>query len=122
TITVYDRRYRLVKTIRDTVRIGGRGTLHGAPVEAAFSPRGLFAYVSNYSMYGPGYGRPGDDVCSPSSGFDTSYVFRINVRTLRIDRAIHVGSVPKYVAVTPDNRFVLVSNWCSYDLSVISVR
>ena len=27
--------------------------------------------------------------------------------------------VPKYVAVTPDNRYVLVTNWCSFDLSVI---
>jgi YVTN family beta-propeller protein len=30
--------------------------------------------------------------------------------------------VPKVVAVTPDGRYVLVSNWCSYDLSVVSVR
>jgi YVTN family beta-propeller protein len=122
TITVYDRRYRLVRTIRDTVRLGGRGTVRGAPVEAAFSPQGLYMYVSNYSMYGRGFGRPGDDVCSPASGYDMSFLYRVSVRTLRIDRAMHVGSVPKYVAVTPDNRFVLVSNWCSYDLSVISVR
>ena len=27
--------------------------------------------------------------------------------------------VPKYVAVTPDNRYILVTNWCSFDLSVI---
>jgi YVTN family beta-propeller protein len=122
TMTVYDRRFRLVKTIPDAFRLGGHGVVRGAPVEAAFSPRGRFAYVSNYSMYGAGFGRPGDDVCSPASDYDTSYVYRVSVRTLRIDRAIRVGSVPKYVAVTPDNRFVLVSNWCSYDLSVISVR
>jgi YVTN family beta-propeller protein len=121
TITVYDRRYRLVKTIEDTFRTP-QGWVRGAPVEAAFSPRGLYAYVSNYAMYGPGFGRPGDDVCSPASGYDTSYLYRINVRTLRVDRAIRVGSVPKYVAVTPDNGFVLVSNWCSYDLSVIRVN
>ncbi len=122
TITVYDRRYRLVKTIQDEVRLPGHGVVRGAPVEAAFTPRGRYAYVSNYSMYGAGFGREGTDVCSPSSGYGSSYVYRVSTRTLRIDRAIRVGSVPKYVAVTPDDRYVLVSNWCSYDLSVISVR
>jgi DNA-binding beta-propeller fold protein YncE len=33
-----------------------------------------------------------------------------------------VGAVPKVVAATPDGRFVLVSNWCTWDLSVISTR
>jgi YVTN family beta-propeller protein len=32
-----------------------------------------------------------------------------------------VGKVPKYVATTPDGKYVLVSNWCSYNLSVIDV-
>jgi YVTN family beta-propeller protein len=128
TISVYDRRFRLVRTIPDTVDLarlgppGASGTVRGGPVEAAFSPDGSTAYVSNYSMYGPGYGRPGDDVCSPGSGIDPSFVYRIDVRRLRIDRAIKVGSVPKFLAVTPDDRYVLVSNWCTYDLSVVSVR
>ena len=30
--------------------------------------------------------------------------------------------MPKVVAVTPDDRFVLVSNWCTWDLSVISTK
>ncbi|MDX6646324.1 MAG: hypothetical protein QOK40_2051, partial [Miltoncostaeaceae bacterium] len=127
TISVYDRRFRLVRTIPDTVDLarlgppGASGVVRGGPVEAAFSPDGSTAYVSNYSMYGPGYGRPGDDVCSPGSGIDPSFVYRIDVRRLRIDRAIKVGSVPKFLAVTPDDRYVLVSNWCTYDLSVVSV-
>jgi YVTN family beta-propeller protein len=128
TISVYDRGLRLVRTIPDTVDLarvgppGASGTVRGGPVEAAFSPDGRTAYVSNYSMYGPGYGRPGDDVCSPASGIDRSFVYRIDVRRLRVDRAIPVGAVPKFLAVTPDDRYVLVSNWCSYDLSVVSVR
>jgi YVTN family beta-propeller protein len=32
-----------------------------------------------------------------------------------------VGSVPKVVAVTPDNKYILVSNWCSYTVTIISV-
>jgi YVTN family beta-propeller protein len=125
TVTVYDRRGRLVKTIPDTVRLARlghlryEGAVQGAPVEAAFSPDGRQAYVSNYAMYGPGFEHPGDDVCSPSAGYDESFVYRIDVRRLRIDRALPVGSVPKYVAVTPDGKLVLVANWCSYDLSVL---
>ncbi len=72
-------------------------------------------------MYGPGFSRPGDDVCSPGMGLDRSYVYRVDARRLRIDRVIRVGEVPKYVATTPDNRLVLVTNWCGYDLSVIDV-
>ena len=34
-------------------------------------------------------------------------------------RYTKLGSVPKYVATTPDGRYVLVTNWCTYDLSVI---
>jgi YVTN family beta-propeller protein len=128
TITVYDRRFRLVKTISDGVDLrrlgvkGYRGIYHGAPVEAAFTSDGKDAYVTNYSMYGPGFTREGHDVCSPSNGYDRSFVYRVDVARLRIDRAIRVGSVPKFVAVTPDGRYVLVSNWCSYSLSVIDTR
>lgn len=128
TVTVYDRRFRLVRTIQDAVRLAKLGyprfpgTVRGAPVEAAFSPDGRYGYVSNYSMYGPGFGPEGSDTCSPGSGYDDSFVYRIDVRSLKIDRAARVGAVPKFLAVTPDDRFVLVSNWCSYDLSVVSTR
>jgi YVTN family beta-propeller protein len=126
-ITVYDRSRKLVRTIQDSVRLADlghpqyRGTAQGAPVEAAFSPDGRYAYVSNYSMYGSGFGPEGHDVCSPASGYGDSFLYRIDVTTFRIDQAIRVGAVPKYVATTPDGKYVLVSNWCSYSLSVVSV-
>lgn len=125
TITVYDRRGRLVKTISDAVRLDRLGypaypgVSRGAPVEAAFTADGRYAYVTNYSMYGPRFGPEGHDVCSPSSGYDRSFVYRVDVRRLTIDRAIRVGAVPKYVAVTPDGETVLVANWCSYTLSIV---
>jgi YVTN family beta-propeller protein len=127
-ITVYDRSYRLVKTISDRVELealGGPavgGPVRGAPVEAAFSPDARYAYVSNYSMYGPGYTREGSDRCSPGSPIDRSFVYRLDMRRLAVDRVGQVGQVPKYVAATPDGRLVLVTNWCSYDLSVLSSR
>ncbi|MEO1065177.1 MAG: YncE family protein [Actinomycetota bacterium] len=128
TMTVYDRSARLVATIPDSVVLADFGiagarpgvVYQGAPVEAAFESTGRYAYVSNYRMYGPGYTRPGSDGCSPG-GWDESFVYRVNTRTMAIDQVIPVGSVPKFVAVTPDDRYVLVSNWCSYDLSVIDV-
>lgn len=46
---------------------------------------------------------------------------RIDTQRLEIDQVTGVGSVPKYVAVTPGGRSLLVSNWCSYDLSVIDI-
>jgi YVTN family beta-propeller protein len=128
-VTVYDSRtLELRKTISDSVELSDfgykrfPGTVQGAPVEAAFSPDGKHAYVSNYSMYGEGFGPEGDDQCTPSSGYDRSFVYRISLETLEIDDAYRVGSVPKVVAVTPDGRYVLVSNWCTWDLSVISTE
>jgi YVTN family beta-propeller protein len=118
-----------VKTIPDTVRLssygidGHRGVSNGAPVEAAADPDGRHVYVSNYSMYGNGFGPEGSDVCSPQSaaraGVSPSYVYRIDTRSLRVDAVYGVGLVPKYLTVTPDGRFLLVSNWCSYTVSVV---
>ena len=95
------------------------GMSQGAPVETAFTSDGRYAYVSNYSMYGNGFGPEGSDKCSPSSGYDNSFVYRIDTQTFQIDQVIAVGAVPKYVAVTPDDSKVLVTNWCTYDLSII---
>jgi YVTN family beta-propeller protein len=125
-VTAWDADGNHLATIPDAVDLAAfgitghpPGTVQGGPVELAFSADRAKAYTSNYSMYGPGFSRPGDDQCSPESGFDTSFVYRIDVATHAIDQVIPVGSVPKYVATTPDGRYVLVTNWCTYDLSVI---
>lgn len=128
TITVYDRQYNLVKTIADAVNLEkyghskGNGTYKGSPVEAAFSDNGKYAWVSNYQMYGSGFNNPGSDKCSPSPKIDNSFLYRINTDNLAIDQVIEVGSVPKFVATSPDNQFALVSNWCSWDLSVVDIQ
>ena len=127
TVTAYRPDGALAATIPDGVDLasfgvtGHPGVSQGAPVEAAFTSDGRHAYVSNYSMYGSGFGSEGHDTCSPASGYDDSYTYRIDTETLQIDQAIEVGAVPKYVAVTPDDTKVLVTNWCTYDLSVIDV-
>jgi DNA-binding beta-propeller fold protein YncE len=77
-VTVYDASsLKLVKTIPDSVGLAKlgypeHGAARGAPVEAAFTSDGHHAYVSNYSMYGAGFGPEGSDSCTPSSGTDRS--------------------------------------------------
>ncbi|MDO9556188.1 MAG: PASTA domain-containing protein [Coriobacteriia bacterium] len=127
-IAVFDAAtYEPVKTIPDRVTLADfgypeySGSVQGGPVEAAVTPDGKYMYVSQYSMYGPGFSHPGDDDQGPESGADPSFVYRIPADTLEIDQVIKVGSVPKYVAVTPDSRYVLVTNWVSYTMSVIDM-
>jgi len=128
TMTVYDAgTLKLVETIPDEISAGefhikGHGaTIQGAPVEAAAMPDGRFMYVSQYSMFGAGY-TEGQDVCTPGDGTDKSYVYRVPLATLAVDKVIPVGAVPKYLAVTPDQKYLLVSNWCSYSLSVVDIH
>ena len=88
-------------------------------MEAAFTSDGSFAFVSNYRMYGMGYNsHAGGDSCRKGQGQD-SFVYRVNTTTLEIDRVYPVGPVPKHLAVTPDDRLLLVSNWCGFDTTVI---
>jgi YVTN family beta-propeller protein len=127
-ITIYDAKtFELLQTIPDSVSLKDFGysktvgNYKGAPVEGSFSPDGKYLYVTNYSMYGAGYLKEGHDTCSPASGFDKSFVYRINRSDYKIDAVYPVGSVPKVVEVTPDNKYLLVTNWCSYTLTVISI-
>jgi YVTN family beta-propeller protein len=126
TMTVYNDAGTLVKTIPDSVDLasfgyaGHAGLSRGAPVEGAVSPDHRFFYVTNYSMYGTDFGPEGSDNCRGPAGLSPSFVYRVDLKTLTIDAVTQVGMVPKFVAVTPDNRYILVTNWCSFDLSVIN--
>ncbi len=101
------------------------GSYQGAPVEAAFDSTGRYAYISNYRLYGPGFDADPGDGCNKDQG-DPSLVYRLDTQLVAtpdqaIDRVYAVGSVPKYVAVTPDDRLLLVTNWCTFDLSIIEL-
>ncbi len=126
TMTVYDAASgSLVKTIPDSVDLaqfgisGHPGVSRGAPVEAAVDAKHQYMFATNYSMYGDNFGPEGSDNCGGPGGLNPSYVYRVSLKTLAIDKVGQVGMVPKYVAVTPDDKYVLVSNWCSYDLSIL---
>ena len=122
-VSMFDRAGTKLASIHDTVDLADFGiedgaTVQGSPVEAAFMPDGRHVYVSNYKMYGSGYNPIADDNCDRGS-WDDSFVYRIDVKKQRIDRVIPTGAVPKFLAVTPDGRRLLVSNWCGFDVSVI---
>jgi len=126
TMTVYDAATgALKKTIPDGVDLaqfgfaGHPGISRGAPVEAAVDHVHTYMFATNYSMYGANFGPEGSDNCGGPGGLSPSYVYRVSLATLAIDKVGQVGMVPKYVAVTPDDKYVLVTNWCSYDLSVL---
>jgi YVTN family beta-propeller protein len=128
-VTIYDATTMdLQATVSDSVQLSNfgytkySGTYKGAPVEGAFSPDGKYLYFTNYAMYGKGFTKEGHDTCSPASGYDTSFLSRINLEDKKIDAVYPVGSVPKVVKVTPDNKYVLVANWCSYTVTIISVE
>lgn len=128
TVSAFSSDGELVETIHDAVTPSEHGyeewprEVKGGPVEAAFSPDTESLWVSNYSMYGPGFSREGGDTCSPDMDIDESFLYRIDTDTLEIDDIVLVGAVPKYVEVTPDGRYVLVTNWCSWDLSIVDTQ
>ena len=127
-VTIYDAEtLELKNTVSDSVELSKfglpkySGNYRGAPVEGAYSPDGKYLYFTNYAMYGKGFNKEGHDTCSPASGYDSSYLSRINLANNKIDAVYPVGSVPKVVKVTPDNKYILVSNWCSYTVTIISI-
>jgi len=123
TITVYDRSGQLLTTLSDRVDMGAfglsGGSWSGAPVEAAVHPNGKWVYVSNYSMYGAGAGPEGFDACTLGDRIGESTVYRVAVAGPAIDQVIPVGRVPKFLAVSPDGRWLVVSNWCGDDVSIV---
>ena len=128
TVSVFDSDRQLRATLPDSVDLNAfgydvpAGIYRGAPVEAAFNSDGSYAFVSNYRMHGPGFDpNAGSDSCEKDRG-QQSFVYRIDTRALEIDRLYPVGFVPKFLAVTPDDRLLLVSNWCSFDVSVIDLQ
>lgn len=118
-VTMYDRTFKVSGSIPDSVVINGKA-VRGAPVESSSSHSGRYLWVSNYYMSDSGAEPP--DTCTPSQKHKPSYVFRIDTETGTIVKAIQVGAVPKIVKASPDSRIVLVSNWCSWTVSVIDTR
>lgn len=125
-VTVYNRDYALVKTLSDQVTLADygyskfKGTQRGSPVAAA-AETDQFIWVANAQMSGEGFTEASIDGCSPAQTTDPGFLYRVNTQSWTIDHVVRVGSVPQAVAASPNQR-VLVSNWCSWDVSVIDTQ
>ncbi len=124
-VMVFDRAGTVLAKIPDDVDLAAYGIengvkAQGSPVEAVFLKGTPYVYVSNYKMYGPGFNPTASDDCNRGK-WDDSYVYKINTTTYQIEKVIPTGSVPKFMAITPDGSKLLVSNWCGFDVTVIDL-
>jgi YVTN family beta-propeller protein len=128
TVTIYNKLGERVAKIRDAVNLSkfGYGDYEsdkylGGPVEAAFTKDGKYLWVSNYSMVGDGFERPGCDACHGSE-FDPGFLYKINTSTNEIENVVEVGAVPKFLVISEDQSKLLVSNWSSGDVSIVDLE
>ncbi|WP_232820416.1 YncE family protein [Brachybacterium sp. YJGR34] len=126
--TLYDAEsLELTATVSDTVDLAEfgypdrAGETTGAPVEAVFSPDGAYAYVSQYSLKGPGEGAKATDDCANGERIGRSAVYRLDVAAGEWDQVIEVGRIPKFISLSPDGSIALVSNWCDSSVSVVDL-
>ncbi|WP_238335890.1 YncE family protein [Serinicoccus kebangsaanensis] len=129
TSTVFDSTSReQLEVLDDAVELsqfgieGHPGLSQGSPVEAAWTADGRYAYVSQYTMYGENFGVEGFDACTRDSGVGASFVYRFDAEEMAWDQVFEVGAVPKYLALSPDQETLLVSNWCDATLSVVDTE
>ncbi|WP_149814766.1 YncE family protein [Serinicoccus marinus] len=129
TSTVFDSTTReQVEVLSDEVDLadygieGHPGLSQGSPVEAAWTADGRYAYVSQYTMYGENFGVEGFDACTRDSGVGASFVYRFDAEEMAWDQVFEVGAVPKYLTLSPDQKTLLVSNWCDATLSVVDTE
>lgn len=127
TITIYDSHGNRKAKIQDEVNLRDFGyneyaatNIKGGPVEAVFTKDGRYLWVSNYSMVGEGFENPGCDACNGSE-FDPGFLYKINMGNYEIENVVKVGSVPKFLAISDDQKKLVVSNWSSGDVSVVDL-
>lgn len=126
TITIYDTTGKLLSTLKDTISPSNFGdttfllNYQGAPVEAAITSDKTHMWVSNYQMYGTDFKHPGCDACNKTNTYDHSYLYAINTKTLVVDKIAKTGSVPKFVACSPDGLLMAVSNWSDGTVTILN--
>ena len=128
TITFYNSKGKLLSILNDQVNLNQFGykeydnsLYKGAPVEACFTRDGKYLWVSNYAMYGKGFNKEGCDACSGKK-YDPSFLYKISTLNYEIESVIEVGSVPKYITISRNNKLMIVSNWTSSDISIIDLE
>lgn len=128
TITFYDAGGTQVHKLSDAINLRDYGfdnypneKSQGAPVEGVFTKDGNYLWVSNYLFTSSAFTNPGCDDCV-GKGYDPSFIYKINTKTFAIENVIEVGSVPKFIAISPQENWLIVSNWVSSDVSIIDLH
>lgn len=123
-IVVYSRDLQSIKTLtgRLSLKEAGyssyKGIQQSAPAEAAALKDGS-VWVSSYRTVDVGATERSDDRCNPSANLPSSFIYRLNPN-LNIAEVVRVGSSPQNIAVA--GTYLLVSNGCSWDISVVDPR
>lgn len=87
----------------------GANFFKGKPVEMAFSHEGKYLWISYYRRDYDAYAQ------SPSA------VAIVDTRTDSIVRVIPSGPIPKFVAISPDNRTAVITHWGDNTLGVLDI-
>ena len=127
-VTFYNDEGELLHRMKDEVNLFEKGfdeyanaVVKGAPVEAVYTKDGKHIYVSNYAMEGDEFSAPGCDGCIGKE-YDPSFIYKINTESYNIEQVIKVGSVPKYLALSNDEKLLISSNWTSSDISIVNTE
>ena len=82
-VTLYSADGELITTIKDQTNLKSFGfdeyesdSYLGGPVEACFSDKGKYLWVSNYSMVGKEFNKEGCDACVGET-YDPSFIYKI---------------------------------------------
>lgn len=91
----------------------------GKPVEFGITLGGRFIWISYFRLLEKGFPK--------NLGVESAYrypsvVVVYDTLEKALVKRIDVGIIPKIIAVSPDEKMVFVSNWNSYDISVISTE
>lgn len=89
----------------------------GKPVEFGITQEGRYIWISYFRLLEPGYPK---ELGNERSYRYKSVVVVYDTLTENFAHRIEVGIIPKVIAVSPDEKLVLVANWNSNDISVIS--
>ncbi|MCH2235191.1 MAG: SPOR domain-containing protein [Crocinitomicaceae bacterium] len=127
-VTFYNEEGELLHRMQDEVNLHEYGfneyndeVVKGAPVEAVYTKDGRYIYVSNYAMEGDEFTAPGCDGCIGKE-YDPSFIYKINTESYAIEQVIKVGSVPKFLALSNDEKLLISSNWTSSDISIVNTE
>ncbi len=127
-ISVFDRTFQKVQEIDDEVFLSDylfaeyKGAYQGDPINGALTPDGEYLWIANFRLFGEGLQQSGYGRCNSPGIYAPSFLYKIHTETYRIESVIEVGSAPKYLAISPNGKYVVVSHWCSGDVSVIDTE